>query len=58
MAFGGPLLNKKVQMAIRFKPIEEIIPLLRTLGYIKPKETIITIPIKEVLKSSAKNSRG
>jgi len=56
MAFGGPLLNKK--MAIKFKPIEEIEPLLRTLGYIKPKETIVVISLKDAVKRNAKDKRG
>jgi len=60
MTFGGPLLQKNSKMTVRFRPIEDIEPILRTLGYIRPKETIIVIPSnikKEVISLRDENHR-
>jgi hypothetical protein len=52
MVFGAPLL-KKSRLSLKFRPIEEYEGMLRTLGFVRPKESVIVIPsnIKnEVLK--------
>lgn len=48
MVFGGPLLKKKVKSSVKVEIspkllIDALEPLLRTLNYVKPAETISTI---------------
>jgi len=61
MAFGGPLKKSK-KISVTFSPIEDIEPILRTLGYLRPRETIAVIPLhikKEVLKlANANKEKG
>lgn len=61
MVFGAPLLKKAKISLPKLRPIEDFEPMLRTLGFVKPKETVLIIPHKfkkEVLNFLDEKTNG